>query len=64
MIYHTKEITKENIFLKHGRGSRLCQKTEDAVDSDLAMIVAGLLSLFYYFAAVAVVIEEDVANPS
>lgn len=48
MIYHTKENNKrkmknKNIFL-YGRGSRLCQKIEDAVDSDLVMIVAGLLS--------------------
>ena len=41
-IYHTKETTtKENILLI-GRGFRLCQRTEDAADSDLAMIVAGL----------------------
>lgn len=36
-----KKKIKQNIFL-YERGSRLCQKIEDAVDSDLVMIVAGL----------------------
>ena len=45
IIYHTKEKqerTKENLRIKHiyERGEMLCQKIEDAVDSDLVMIVA------------------------
>ena len=45
--FHTIYYTKENNERKHivyyvGRGSRLCQRIEDAVDSDLVMTVAGL----------------------
>lgn len=61
-MYYTKEQqkkTKRNVF---ERGSRLCQKTEDVVVSDLVMTAAGLSFLYYYFAAAAVEVEEDVAN--
>ena len=61
-MYYTKEQqkkTRKNVF---ERGSRLCQKTEDVVVSDLVMTAAGFSFLYYYFAAAAVEVEEDVAN--